>query len=73
MSSRHEALAEKLVSTFEANLDAGQRAAIQGAAREELLRLVREALSVELAYAAGRMEALLRELRADLERRELEL
>ena len=73
MNQRHIELADQVVSTFRSNLDSQLRERIGQAGFEHLHVLICEALSEELGTVAGRVEALLTDLRAEIEKPEIEL
>jgi transposase len=73
MSNRHHALADKVVAAFRDRLEAAEQGRIGEARFRELHEIVCEALSEELDATTERIAALLKELRAEVEKRELEL
>ena len=73
MNQRHEDLANQVVSGFRANLESGEQEIIGDARFQGLHRLICEALAQELQTAASRVEGLVRELRAEIDKPELGL
>lgn len=73
MTDRHQELATRVVEAFKANLGEAARGHISAAQFEDLNLMIREALSEEREATAALLEELLRKLRADIERPELEL
>lgn len=73
MNDTHQAIANRIVETFKAQLNAGVREQIPESAYEELLQMIRGALAAELNTAADLLEELVRRLRAQDQRGELGL
>lgn len=73
MNPRHQDLADHVLSAFRAGMDEATQARIGDVAFKQLHALVCGALSQELDTVSGRLEALVRELRAEADRRELGL
>jgi hypothetical protein len=66
-------LADKVLSGFRADLDSQTEERIGEAGFQRLHGLIGEALSEELESVSGRFEDLLQELRAEIDKREIEL
>ncbi len=73
MNQRHQDLADHVLSAFRGALDEPARQAVGEAGFHQLHTLVREALAEEASVVSGRLEALLRELRAEVDRPDLGL
>ena len=73
MSQRHQQLADKVVTAFRANLDDEDQRRIGETRFQQLHSLILEALSLELDYVSGQMEALLQTLRSETDKPSLEL
>lgn len=73
MNQRHQQLADEVLAAFRAGLEEPERQRIGEARFAQLHALVGEALAKELDTVSGRLERLLSELRAGIERPELEL
>lgn len=73
MNQRHQDTADRLVAAFRSGLDDSAQAGIGEAGFERLHALVREALSGELKVFSGRLEGLLHELRAEIDRPDIGL
>lgn len=73
MNQRHENLANEVVNGFRAKLEGGEQESIGDARFKELHRLICEALAQELQTAARRVDKLVQELRAEIEKPEIEL
>lgn len=73
MNQRHQELADRVLAAFRAELDEADLQRI-GEARFQILHsLIGEALTEELDVVSGRLEGLLRQLRSETEKPELEL
>jgi hypothetical protein len=73
MSNHHQELADQVVTAFRGHLDSAEQERIGEARFRELHQLVCEALSVERQTITDRVQGLLRELRREIEKPELEL
>ena len=73
MSDRQTERAEKVVQRFKDLLGTERRGQIQDSEFNELVLLVRTAISEELELSADEIEALAKKIRAELDKRELEL
>jgi hypothetical protein len=73
MNQRHQELADHVLNVFRSKLESADQERIGESRFQDLHGLIREALSEELEVVAGRVEALLKELRVEIEKPELEL
>ena len=73
MKNKHQALAEQVVQAFQNKLDPQVLERIGRAGFEDLRLLVEEALAESLGAALERVEVLMRELRAEAGKHEIEL
>lgn len=73
MSIDHQTLAQQVVKAFTDNLDPPLREQITKAEREDLELLVREALAEAVNDAVERMEEVVRQLRSETAKPEIEL
>lgn len=73
MSNEHEALADQVVETFQSLLDTDIRDAIGNENFTALNEMVREALSEHTAIILGRFDEVIKNLRAEIEKPEIEL
>ena len=73
MTNRHEALAERVVDTFQSRLTQAALERISDAQWEDLKMMIREAISVELGIAADLVLEVARKIRREVEKPELEL
>ena len=73
MKNKHQALAEQVVQAFQNKLDPQVLEQIGRAGFEDLRLLVEEALAESLGAALERVDDLMRELRADAGKHEIEL
>lgn len=73
MNQRHQELADRVLAAFRAELDEADLQRIGEARFQVLHSLIGEALTEELDMVSGRLEVLLRELRSEAEKPELEL
>lgn len=73
MDETHQVIANRIVESFKAQLNADVREQIPDAAYEELLQMIRGALAAELNTAADMLEDLVRKMRAQDERGDLGL
>ncbi|QBQ54142.1 hypothetical protein [Nitrosococcus wardiae] len=73
MANRHQEVAEKVVEAFKELLSEQAREQISDRQFDELALIVREALSEELENAVEIAEDMVKRLRAQVERPELEL
>ncbi len=71
MTDRHHQVAEQIVQKFKQGLSKQALANIQDAQLLDLNLHIRRALSTELDHAAERLETLVQELRAEVEKPEL--
>lgn len=73
MNQRHQKLADQVLTAFRSELDETDRQRIGEARLQRLHALICEALSDELELVSGRVEAVVKELRAEIDRPALEL
>ena len=73
MTNRHEALAERVVDTFQSRLNQAALERISDAQWEDLKMMIREAISAELGVAADLVLEVARKIRREVEKPELEL
>ncbi|ADE13550.1 hypothetical protein Nhal_0355 [Nitrosococcus halophilus Nc 4] len=73
MTNRHQEIAEKAVEAFKELLSEQARQQISDRQFDELALIIREALSEELENAVEIAEDMVKRLRAQVERPELEL
>ena len=73
MNQRHQELADKVLAAFRAKFDEADLQRIGEARFQVLHSLVGEALAEELDVVSDRLEGLLRQLRSETEKPELEL
>ena len=73
MNQRHQELADHVLTVFRSNLDGADQERLGEARFQQLHRLICEALSEELEVVSARLDALLQELRAEIEKPELGL
>ena len=73
MNQRHQKLADQVLTAFRSELDETDRQCIGEARLQRLHALICEALSDELELVSGRVEAVVKELRAEIDRPALEL
>ena len=73
MNQRHQNLADQVLTAFRSELDETDRQRIGEARLQRLHALICEALSDELELVSGRVEAVVKELRAEIDRPALEL
>jgi hypothetical protein len=73
MNQRHQKLADQVLTAFRSDLDQADQQRIGEARFQTLHGLICEALCDELELASSRVEAVLKELRAEIDKPELEL
>lgn len=73
MNQRHQKLADQVLTAFRSDLDQADQQRIGEARFETLHGLICEALSDELKLVSGRVEAVVKEMRAEIDQPELEL
>jgi len=73
MATDHEVLAQEVVTAFMETLDPKARDLISKAQREELELLVREAVAEAVSDTLERVEDLVKQLRSETSRPQLEL
>ena len=73
MTNRHEALAERVVDTFQNRLTQAALERISDAQWQDLKMMIREAISAELGVAADLVHEVARTIRREVEKPELEL
>lgn len=73
MTNRHHERADKLVSEFKVILGESACSQISDAHFQDLVLLVRDAITDELLAAAERMENVIREIRSDTDLHEMGL
>ena len=73
MNQRHQELADHVLTVFRSDLDGIDQERIGEAGFKQLHGLICEALSQELEAVSDRMEAFLQELRAEIDKPQLEL
>ena len=73
MNQRHQELADQVLTAFRSDLEETDQQRIGEARFQTLHGLICEALSDELELVSGRVEAVVKELRAEIDKPELEL
>jgi hypothetical protein len=73
MSNRHQELADQVIPAFREHFAPAEQESIGEVRFRELHLLICEALSVELQTTTDRVQDLLKEMRKDVEKQELEL
>lgn len=71
MTNRHQERAEKIVTTFKQSLDPKVAQQISEAQLTALTQMIKQAMGQELGFAAEQLEQVIRQLRAESERRDL--
>lgn len=71
MTNRHQERAEKIVTTFKQSLDSKVAKQITEPQLTALTQMIKEAMGEELGFAAEQLEQVIRQLRAESERRDL--
>lgn len=71
MTNRHQERAEKIVTAFKQSLDPNVAEQITKAQFTALTVMIKEAMGEELGFVAEQLEQVIRQLRADSERRDL--
>lgn len=73
MNQRHQKLADQVLTAFRSELDETDQQRIGEARLQRLHALICEALSDELEIVSGRVQAVVEELRTEIDKPELEL
>ena len=73
MVEHSQLTAERIVQAFKARLSSGAREQISEADLDELRRMISEAITAEIGWAAGLVEEVASKLRAGIERPDLGL
>ena len=71
MTNRHQERADKIVTAFKQSLDPGVAQQITAPQFTALTQMIKEAMGHELGFAAEQLEQVIRQLRAESERRDL--
>jgi hypothetical protein len=73
MTDHHEETASRIVDAFKASIDESTRENISTAQYDVLVAAIREALSSERATIADQIEGVVKKLRTDVDKLEIEL